>query len=129
MCDGPPFRKRKMTRLARGAKCGARVALPANKAGGASNPPSPTRPNPAHMLRSIWRRLRNPPPVRAGGGTRWCRSSVHIEHFVRGQEQLRVLLPSCHLRRAGFVQEFQSKLQFRPLRLAAEEKAIGVMHA
>ena len=56
-CDGPPFRKRKMTRFARGVKCGPRPAA-ARSDCGPRRAPRPTIPKPAHIRRSICRRVK-----------------------------------------------------------------------
>ena len=83
-CEGPPGMKRKMTRLARAGKCGARLAraaseipvfpkdaaAPVSARASAINPARATVPNPPPITRNIWRRLRPPlqGPSRKGLG-------------------------------------------------------------
>jgi hypothetical protein len=69
-CEGPPFMKRKITRLALGAKCGARtLSTDEAIADRGSMDASAAIPNPAQLFWSICRRLT-------------CNPSVHIKRLI-----------------------------------------------
>src|ERR1043166_3762783 len=121
-CDGPPFMKRKMMRLARGRKCAARVVFEAAAAAAEAGPrrlARPSRPNPADRRWSIWRRE----SLQVG---EWRIRSVHIQHFIRDQQQLRILLPTRHLAVNGLIQKSQGESQFLPRHFASEQKLISL---
>src|SRR3954447_22972805 len=108
-CEGPPFMKRKMTRFALGAKCGAfgasGLTAASARAGradsSASTPASPRAPKPPPIRRSQSRRVQavailecpiaiTPP----GSELPDDRRSIHERKFIRPEQHLGVLLPS-----------------------------------
>src|SRR5438876_5864544 len=107
-CDGPPFMKRKITRLARGAKCATGPSPPAAAILG-SIPASPTMPKPAHIRCNICRRV-------------GC--SIHINRLAANQHHLGKLLPARHSRFLRPLQKVQCHLCFIRPRLAPKNQPI-----
>src|SRR5579884_2870002 len=99
-CDGPPFMNKKMTRLARGGKCGAfgasglLAALTAACTAGPSSPSPastlarPSAPKPLPILHSICRRF-------ISGCMTDAPRSIDKGKLVGAQQHLGVLLPAA----------------------------------
>src|SRR5882757_9292394 len=111
-CEGPPFMNRKMTRLARGAKC-ANGATPLAAAILGSIPARPTMPKPVHMRCNICRRV-------------GC--SIHINRLAANQHYLRKFLQAAHARLLGAIQKLPSHLNFFIARLARQDQLINTLH-
>src|SRR5205807_734113 len=99
-CDGPPFMNRKITRFARGANCGIGPLAPTDAiALCPSSPARPTTPKPAHVCRSICRRLR-----RFG--------LIDIKRLITSQQNLGVFVPARHPRRDRAPEKTHAQLHF-----------------
>src|SRR5258705_4941321 len=97
---------RKITRLARGAKCASGAALLAAAILG-SIPARPTMPKPAHMRCNICRRL-----SATGSLLPVPASLVHINRLAANQHHLGILLPPAHARLLGAGEKFPGHLIF-----------------
>src|SRR5262249_35006170 len=112
--------KRNTTRLARAGKCGAPLPKAPQLCKLGSKPARPTMPNPVHKRCNISRRVSSALPWL------WLRNAkeelVDIEHFIRDQEQLCVLLPAGHSTGFGLLQKRQGQVPFGPARLTPKQQ-------
>ena len=122
-CEGPPLRNRKITRLARGVKCGRRAEPAARTFCGSSRPRRLTRPNPPHMRPSIARRDIGATPGRTSFVNAFV-FSIDIKHLVAGQEHLGILLPAGEFGTRRPRKEIERQLDLRRLGGAGEEQVI-----
>ena len=108
--QGPPFRNRKMTRLALGAKCGAHFERTARQLVCAENAARPSIPNPLPIVRSASRRV-----------MLWV-SLLNKAEFIGAQQYLRVLRPGVFF----LMHELQAQVDLLLRWSAAEQNAIGL---